>query len=45
MVNLSNVLYDIQNNTNAATELSKDEQLAIFTEMKKYYKSIYYASP
>ena len=56
MVNLSNVLYDLQNNTNAATGVSKDEQLTIFTEMKKYllshckqgskaYQSIYYANP
>ena len=56
MVNLSNVLYDIQNNTNAATGVSKDEQLTIFTEMKKFllshcrkgskaYKTIYYADP
>ena len=56
MENLSNVLYDLQNNTNAATGVNKDEQLAIFTEMKKYllshcrqgsktYQSIYYADP
>ena len=56
MTNLSNVLYDIQNNTTIATGVSKDEQLMIFTEMKKYllshcrkgskaYKSIYYADP
>ena len=56
MVNLSSVLYDIQNNTTIATGVSKDEQLLIFTEMKKFllshcskgskaYKSIYYADP
>ena len=56
MVNLSNVLYDLQNNTNAATGVSKEEQLLIFTEMKKFllshcrkgskaYKTIYYADP
>ena len=56
MLNLSNVLYDIQNNTTIATGVSKEEQLLIFTEMKKFllshcrkgskaYKSIYYADP
>ena len=56
MANLSNVLYDIQNNTTIATGVSKEEQLLIFTEMKKFllshcrkgskaYKSIYYADP
>ena len=56
MANLSNVLYDIQNNTTVATGVSKEEQLLIFAEMKKFllshcrkgskaYKSIYYADP
>ena len=56
MLNLSNVLYDIQNNTTIATGVSKEEQLLIFTEMKKFllshcrkgskaYKTIYYADP
>ena len=56
MTNLSNVLYDIQNDTTIATGVSKEEQLLIFEEMKKFllshcrkgsksYKSIYYADP